>query len=49
MSGLFTFLQRLGRDGSGAIAALFAILIPLLVATIGLGVETGIWYSVKSL
>src|SRR5216683_136796 len=47
MTGLCTLLRRFGRDQRGAIAAIFAVLVPVLVAIVGFGVETGIWYTVK--
>ena len=46
MTGLCTLLRRLGRDQRGAIAAIFAVLVPVLVGIVGFGVETGIWYTV---
>ena len=47
MTTLGKLLRRLGHDKRGAIAAIFAVLVPVLVTIVGFGVETGIWYTVK--
>jgi Flp pilus assembly protein TadG len=41
-------LRKLGRDQCGAIAVVFALLFPVVAGILGFGVETGIWYTVKS-
>src|SRR5207244_8426288 len=47
MSVLLALLRRLGPDKRGAIAVVFALLFPVLIGIVGLGVETGIWYTIK--
>src|SRR5687767_4260960 len=44
LAGLF---RRLGADRRGAIAILFAVMFPVLVGTLGVGIETGLWFGVK--
>src|SRR5215207_1493256 len=43
-AGLF---RRLGADRRGAIAILFAVMFPVVVGTLGVGIETGVWFGVK--
>lgn len=38
-------LRALARDRRGVIVVMFALLLPILVGFIGLGVEVGLWYS----
>jgi hypothetical protein len=40
-------LQRLAADRRGAVAITFAIVLPVVVGAVGLGVETGLWYNSK--
>lgn len=40
-------LARLGRDETGVIAVMFALMLPLVLAGIGMGVEVGNWYAAK--
>lgn len=43
-------LQRVrtfGPNQSGAIAIMFALMLPVIVGFVGIGVEVGSWYSVK--
>ncbi len=47
MSGMLAQLRRLGRDKRGAIAVVFALLFPVLIGIGALGIETGIWYTIK--
>jgi hypothetical protein len=37
-------LSRLSRSRHGAIAILFALLVPVVLGVVGLGVEIGLWY-----
>lgn len=46
-AGLLAVLRRLRRDQRGAIAALFGVMVPLVVVLLGLAVEVGLWYEVK--
>jgi Flp pilus assembly protein TadG len=45
--GILTTLRRLRRDERGAFTAMMAVLFPVLIGIGALGVETGIWYTVK--
>ncbi len=38
-------LRRLSGDRRGVIIVMFALMVPILVGFIGLGVEVGLWYS----
>ena len=38
-------LRSINQDRSGVVLILFALLLPFIVGMVGLGVETGIWYS----
>jgi len=40
-------LRTFGRHDHGAITLMFALLLPIIVGFIGLGVEVGIWYGAK--
>lgn len=40
-------LRRFTKQEHGAIAVMFALMLPVIVGLIGLGVEVGLWYSVK--
>lgn len=39
--------QKLWRDRKGGILIIYAIILPGLVGIVGLGIETGIWYTAK--
>src|SRR5260370_18331451 len=43
----FRLVRRLLGDRRGATAILFAVLLPVLIRFAGLGVETGLWYTIK--
>src|SRR5438034_11082558 len=47
MSAMLGQLRQLGRDKHGAIAVVFALLFPVLIGIAALGIETGIWYTIK--
>jgi Flp pilus assembly protein TadG len=40
-------LRRLTRDQRGAFAVVLAVSIPVVAGILGLGIETGIWYTIK--
>jgi hypothetical protein len=40
-------LKRFARSSTGAVAAMTALLFPILLGVAGLGVELGFWYTVK--
>jgi Flp pilus assembly protein TadG len=40
-------LWRLGRDERGVFAAMFAVMFPVILGIGALGIETGIWYTIK--
>jgi Flp pilus assembly protein TadG len=40
-------LRRLRDDRRGAIVAMLAVMTPVIISIIALGIETGIWYTVK--
>ena len=39
--------RRLGRDRRGYVAVVVAIALPVLIGFAGLGVDTGLWYTMK--
>ena len=39
------FIRRFLREDAGSTAVITALLVPMLVAGIGFGVETGLWYA----
>jgi len=39
------FLERFVSDRRGVIAVMFALMLPILVGAVGLGVEVGFWYQ----
>jgi len=41
------FLTRLQHDRSGGIIVMFALLLPIMVGFVGLGVEVGLWFESK--
>lgn len=52
VSGFFgfripSFLSGLAADRSGVIIVMFALLLPVILGAIGLGVEVGNWYQMK--
>lgn len=47
VAGRSGLLRRLGRDERGAFAVLFAVLFPVLVGILALGVEASIWWQIK--
>ena len=40
-------MARFYRDGSGAIAIMVALLLPMVIGMMGLTVDVGIWYAEK--
>lgn len=38
-------MKRFARDERGAIALMFALMLPLLIGIVGLGLEAGIWFK----
>jgi Flp pilus assembly protein TadG len=47
MPACTSFLKRLASNRSGAIVILFALMLPLLIGSLGLGVEAVFWFSSK--
>jgi Putative Flp pilus-assembly TadE/G-like len=45
--GILGRLERLRRDRRGVVVAMFAVMFPVVLAIVALGVETGLWFSVK--
>jgi len=41
------FARRFGADRRGGIVVMFALLLPIMVAFVGLGVEVGLWFQSK--
>jgi Flp pilus assembly protein TadG len=46
-STVSTISRRLRRDESGAIAIMFALMLPVVLGAIGMGVEIGNWFASK--
>jgi Putative Flp pilus-assembly TadE/G-like len=46
-SRAWALLASFGRDRAGSIVTMFAVMLPVLVGAVGLGVESGQWYANK--
>jgi len=42
-----SILYRLGTDRRGVITVMLALLLPIMVGFVGLGVEVGMWFQLK--